>query len=68
MKNAKLKENNKCGCYSHGGKHLFMGMVLFTIGAAFKYGYSSSDVLILVGALFIIKGIYVMAMKKKCVR
>ncbi len=71
MKNVKSKEskqNSSCCSNHHGGRHLFMGLVLFTIGAAFKYGYSSSDVLMLVGALFIAKGIYTyaMAMKKSC--
>ena len=66
MKNTSVKENNNCSCHSRGGKHLFMGIVLFTIGAAFKYGYNSSDVLMLVGALFVVKGIHVMLMKKKC--
>lgn len=71
MKNsnqAVVKQKAGCGCQSHGGRHLFMGIVLFAIGAAFKYGYSSSDVLMLVGALFVAKGIHVMLAKKKCER
>lgn len=64
MKNENPKE--KCKCQNHGGKHLFMGLVLFAIGAAFKYGYNSSDVLMLVGALFFVKGLHVMMMKKRC--
>lgn len=66
MKNTNSKEKTACGCQHHGGKHMFMGIVLLAIGAAFKYGYSSSDVLMLVGALFILKGMHVMIMKKKC--
>ncbi len=69
MKKISLKTEAKenaayCG-HHHGGKHLFMGIVLLAIGASFKYGYNMPDVLMLVGALFIVKGLHVMSMKKK---
>lgn len=62
---SETKENNACCGHHHGGKHLFMGLVLIAIGATFKYGYSAPDVLMLVGALFIVKGLHVMSMKKR---
>lgn len=60
------KEDAACCGYHPSGRHMFMGLVLFAIGAAFKYGYSTPDVLMLIGALFIVKGVHVMSIKKKC--
>jgi len=63
---SETKKDTACCGSHHGGRHMFMGLVLLAIGAAFKYGYGAPDVLMLVGALFIVKGAHVMSMKKRC--
>lgn len=65
LNKTETKEDAACCEHHPGGRHLFMGLVLFVIGAAFKYGYGTPDVLMLVGALFIVKGFHILLMKKK---
>lgn len=59
-----VKEKDEC---CSGGKHnkiISMGLLLILFGVAVKVGWSISDLLLLTGAIFIVKGLLLSAMKK----
>lgn len=54
------------GCCS-GGKHskiISMGLVLILLGFAVKLGWGIADLLLLAGAIFLVKGLIIGMMKK----
>ena len=47
-----------CGCHKMmPGKAMFMGIVLFLIGFLWYIGYQWSSILMMIGIVFILKGI-----------
>jgi len=61
--NEKTEKNECCS----GGKHnkiISMGLLLILFGVAVKVGWSISDLLLIAGAMFIVKGLLLSAMKK----
>ncbi len=56
--------NYECCSSGKGGKIIACGVVLVAIAAAIKYGVSLSDLLLLIGLVFIVKGVLMSALKK----
>ncbi len=60
---AKKAEERYCGM--HGGKGaLMLGLLLLVVGLLFEYGYSLPRILMIVGALMLLKGIILKAKYK----
>lgn len=60
-----VKKAEDYGCCS--GKHnkiISMGLILILLGVAVKVGWSVSDLLLLAGAVFVVKGLILGTMKK----
>ncbi len=57
------KKNYEC-CSGKNGKIIACGAVLVAIATAIKYGFSLSDLLLLIGLVFIVKGILLSALKR----
>lgn len=50
-----------------GGKHnkiILVGLMLIALGFLMRVGWSISDLLLLIGAIFIVKGLLLSSMKK----
>lgn len=51
-------------CYHHSGRSIVIGFMLLVIGLMLENGYSISDIMVLTGGIFIVKGILAMLFKK----
>lgn len=64
---AKAKAEKDACCHDHahccGGKILW-GLILLVVGLAIKYNFDFADILILVGALLLVKGIVIKSMMR----
>lgn len=54
---AKANMDDGVMCCGHGHSKVWVGTIMMVIGLAIKYDYGFADILILVGAMFFIKGL-----------
>ncbi len=58
------KENYECCGGRKGGKIFACGLALIALGLLIKVGWSISDILLLAGAVFLVKGLLFSAFRK----
>ena len=59
-----VKENSECCSGWRHNKIISMGLILILLGFAVRLGWGIADLLLLVGAIFIVKGLIISMMKK----
>lgn len=64
-KNANVaKEKNECCGGVKSGKFVACGLALILLGLLVNLGWSMADLLLLAGAVFVVKGLIISMMKK----
>jgi len=61
---AKKKENYECCSGGKSGKFVACGLALILLGLLINLGWSMADLLLLAGAVFIVKGLILSMMRK----